>query len=489
MLKFSDFNFGYADADTELRRAPFLFDSAFHDKKNVVDELINGFKFIVLGRKGTGKSAYGAKLQRLSGQRDDLHCLKIDLSDFEFNTFSRLSNSNQTGAARYSIPWKLLILLKAFSILEDIPDIKENESFTEMLNTLKKNGIIPNEKLSKVVRKISKNGFNISLPYISDFIEHASAKETETIISGAAEITEVLMESLENLYLGKTKALLIFDGLDDSLRGKSKQLDIVAGLIRAAASLNNSFIDHDINIKVIVLARTDIYTTFNDPDLNKVRRDSEIPIDWNFNIDFPFDSDLYNLIKLRFATAGDKLDGDVNDLWHRLFPKEIIFTKTQRDSLRFVLEHTLNKPRDVLQFLIECQKLYPEKQNIDQEEFLNVLSKYSENYFLDEMKNELAGFITDQTINAIPGLLSRLGKNRTFTHNHWIVEFNKDPLLDKDESKKVLELLFDGGYIGQLRRRGQNTIPVYRYQDSHEKIHLEDSFIIHRGLWKALNMI
>lgn len=489
MVQFKDFNFGYADADTELRRAPYLFDIAFYDYKNVIEELINGYKFIVLGRKGTGKSAFGAKIQRLAQTNQEFITMKSDLSDFEFNTFAKLSSSTQTGAARYSIPWKFILLLKVYSAIEKIEGIDENRKFKKMVNVLKENGILPNEKLSKVIRKVSRNGFNVSLPYISDFIGHENARETENILSSPAEISEILLEILEEVYLGDTKIILTFDGLDDSLRGKSRQLDIVAGLIRATAALNNNFIDLELPIKFIVLIRTDIYTTFNDPDLNKVKRDSQIPIDWGFNIDFPFDSDLYKLIELRLNTAGDKIDCNIEELWYKLFPQKIIFNKTERESLLFVLEHTLNKPRDVLQFLIECQNLYPEYSCLNQEEFLDVLSKYSENYFLEEMKNELAGFIPDNVINAIPSLLSKLGKERTFTHTEWLSAINSDDQFEREDQKKLLELLFDGGYIGQLRKRGQNTIPVYKYRESHEKIHLNDRFIIHRGLWKALNMI
>ncbi|WP_310552186.1 P-loop ATPase, Sll1717 family [Paenibacillus glufosinatiresistens] len=488
-VTFSDFNFGYADADTELRRSPYLFDVAFYDRKKVVEELIKGYKFIVLGRKGVGKSAYGAKIQRLSSQDQEIVSEKVDLSDFEFNTFSRLSSSNQSGAARYSISWKMILLLKIFSVIDKNNLALEHERFQKILKSLKDNGILPNEKLSKVIRKVSKNGFNISIPYLSDFLSGEVAKEQETILSNPAEITETLLEILEEIYLGNNKVFIIIDGLDDSLRGKSRQLDIVAGLIRAAATLNNELIDFKLPIKIIVLARTDIYTTFNDPDLNKVKRDSQISIDWNFNFDNPFESDLYELIKLRFLTAEEKMECTIDELWHNLFPEKVEFARTERDSLSFVIEHTLNKPRDVLQFLIECQINYPENTCLSQNEFLNVLSKYSENYFLEEMKNELAGFISDSSINAIPGLLSRLGRNRTFTHGQWLSEFNEDPQFKKEDSKMILEMLFDGGYIGQLRRRGEHAIPVYKYRESHEKIMLEDRFIIHRGLWKALNMI
>lgn len=50
--------FGTTDAETELIRTPQIFDYSFFDPNNNINELLNGYKFIITGRKGDGKSAY-----------------------------------------------------------------------------------------------------------------------------------------------------------------------------------------------------------------------------------------------------------------------------------------------------------------------------------------------------------------------------------------------------------------------------------------------
>lgn len=37
--------FGYSDAETELIRSPQVFDKAFFDPHNYLDELVNGYRF------------------------------------------------------------------------------------------------------------------------------------------------------------------------------------------------------------------------------------------------------------------------------------------------------------------------------------------------------------------------------------------------------------------------------------------------------------
>ncbi len=479
-IKFRDFKFGYADADTELRREPMLFDTAFYDPRKIVDEVLNGYKFIVLGRKGSGKSAIGAKIRRMATNDSELIAERIHLSDFEFRTFAKLSSATLTGGARFASPWKLMLLLQVFSTLKSIPGLNEVDPYHEVAATLQKYGLLPSENFSRIVREVSRKGFKITLPFEVGVEIGGGEKETE--LSSPEEIADVLFSVLRELYLHPYRVRIIIDGLDDALRGKARQLDIVSGLIRSADSLNNLFLDMNLPVKFIVLARTDVLAMCNDPDLNKIKRDSGIVVNWREDVQNPLNSDLVGLLKLRFNTAEVEQSDDAF-LWYKLFPEEI----SGKDSWHFVLEHTLNRPRDILQFLIECQKLYPEKDNLAPSELKAALSSYSENYFLEEMKNELAGFVSENLLIALPSLLSRL-EGRTFPFSRWNKVLREAPNFENEEPRSLIELLFENGYVGQLRDRDGRRFVVFKYRDSHEKVNYEDMFLLHRGLWKALNL-
>lgn len=267
-----DFRFGYADADTELRREPHLFDTAFYDPRNVVGELLDDYKFMVLGRKGTGKSAVGAKIRRMASYDHELIAERIHLADFEFRTFSKLSSAALSGGARFATPWKLMLLLQAFATLKSIPGLSEVEPYSKIATTLQNYGLLPNDNFSRVVREVSRKGFRLNLPWDCGLEVGGGEKEVE--LTSPEEIVDVLFSVLRELYIEPYRVRIIIDGLDDALRGKARQLDIVSGLIRAADSLNNSFIDLKFPVKFIILARTDVLAICNDPDLNKIKRDS-----------------------------------------------------------------------------------------------------------------------------------------------------------------------------------------------------------------------
>ena len=62
-MKLSEYKFGYADATKELMIEPEIFEQAFYDPRSILPKLVNGWKYMLIGRKGVGKSAFSAKIQ------------------------------------------------------------------------------------------------------------------------------------------------------------------------------------------------------------------------------------------------------------------------------------------------------------------------------------------------------------------------------------------------------------------------------------------
>ena len=106
MCKLQGINFGYADSEKELIESPELFDSAFIDPKNYLSKLMDGVSFLVLGRKGTGKTAYGAKIRRLSMVNPDIVVRPCPLSNLNYSSFESFAAQEVTGGRRFLSGWK-----------------------------------------------------------------------------------------------------------------------------------------------------------------------------------------------------------------------------------------------------------------------------------------------------------------------------------------------------------------------------------------------
>lgn len=122
----------------------------------------------------------------------------------------------------------------------------------------------------------------------------------------------------------------------------------------------------------------------------------------------------------------------------------------------------------------------------------NVLKEYSNQYFIEEMKNELAGFVDDEIIVAIPSIFRRLG-GRDFD----LIDLNKlsneqcaGREISIDDTKMLLMYLFEAGYIGQLVSSGKDRKKsvIFKYRNPTARIDYYQSFITHQGLHKGLGV-
>jgi hypothetical protein len=64
---FADIEFGFADAEKESAENPALLLNAYLDETHLVDKALKGVPFLVLGYKGSGKTAIAERANLLQG--------------------------------------------------------------------------------------------------------------------------------------------------------------------------------------------------------------------------------------------------------------------------------------------------------------------------------------------------------------------------------------------------------------------------------------
>ena len=483
LFKFKDYKFGFADSETEFSREPDIFKDAFYDPKEILEKLVSGNKFILIGNKGVGKTAYSAKIRSLAINTDNLQAEQISLANFEFKTFTSSGLSHYEGGQKYKTIWDLTLTIEIYKFLYKNYDFSSIEEFNTIIDFLEKNKIIIKKNINNTVRKLSALELGLS--------EFFSIRgETSSEISSKysiPELTEFMLDSLESIYFNNFNNLIIIDGLDDILRYDKDQLDILSGLFRSISEINNFLYSRKIPLKIIILARTDILSNIIDPDFNKIKRDGGITLRWDNKTD-----DLKELVNLRFLLSGID-SNNIKNHWYTLFPKSI----RNQSSWDHILEFTLNKPRDILQFLRQCQETFPNKSSLSYSDVDLILRDYSTDYFLEEMKNELSGFICDEAISNIPLIFTKLG--RTNFSFDTFKEVTSSVLSNKDDEffKTFIYLLFEYGYVGQvvitksydkkLKRNTKKSNAIFKHKRPTSTLDLNNKLVIHKGLYKALN--
>ena len=481
-MKISDVVFGTTDADTELIRNPEIFDKAFFDPNKYIDELINGYKFIVAGRKGDGKSAYLARLIRMAESDPELETIGVGLERLNSKFFEKFTDCDLNGGKRYVPMWKCIILLELVKYLERRKFQIQRPNYCSLVDALNRMGLLHGDSLETTITTLDSTEVTIN---VKDWASYGKHIERERVIRGANDIYTVLSNELSSVYLGSCRFLMVFDGLDDILRNHDLKIELITGLLRAANEINNSFNHKSIRFKVIILIRNDILDLCRDPDISKIKFASLINLSWKPQSDL-YTSNLSKLILARFNMSGFVAD-DFEVVWRRFFPETI----DGKDSYEYMLENTLYKPRDLLMFFTIAQRsINVQDKKLTEFDFKRVLKTYSEDYFLAHMQDELTGFIPDDAINELQSVVSKIGSRR-FSYDTFEEEIRNHKEFDSVSAVDILKLLFDRGYIGQFRKRPDHPKEEFLFQihiNPRERYEPSDDCQIHRGLVRAFGI-
>lgn len=491
-MRFKDLTLGFADARREyLNLKGLFFQKTFFDDRNVVPALLDDYFFIVCGSKGVGKTAVISKLRSLGEDNPSLIVDAKDLSNFEYATFAKTkSDSETTGTQKYKQSWDFLIYTSLLQLLVSSTETSDlPQEFEKVAKFLSKIGVDIQGSTSRTINRNSLSLKNIklgaaSLVSLDIELEKESGLTPYNYVDRISIINQILFDCISNFNLSDTKFFLTIDGLDDVLRLKKNQTEIIASLIRSAASINDLFIEANQQIKVILSAREDLMGTINDPDLNKICQDGQLKINWSNDT-----SGLKEILARRFAYSGYSGSNSF-DLWYQFFPKYF----ARKDSWDYLVERTLRKPRDVIQFMETCKRLYPDKCSLDRQQFKLAIKTYSSEYLIKEMENELSGFIEQKFITSIPTVFQSLGSNE-FSNVTFHRIFSDMSIQGYTESitNKILLLLYERGYIGQIITSGGKhgrsyTNVIFKNRNPDNPINYNKHFIIHKGILQGLGI-
>lgn len=111
--------------------------------------------------------------------------------------------------------------------------------------------------------------------------------------------------------------------------------------------------------------------------MTKIRRDSEINLTWRVDHLNPYYCDLSKIVAERIPLTY-KSEENFRLICTKMIPPKY----KNKDTILFTFENILNRPRDILQFFIKCQKQYPNESRLKYSAFNNVLAGYSTDYFI-----------------------------------------------------------------------------------------------------------
>ena len=237
----------------------------------------------------------------------------------------------------------------------------------------------------------------------------------------------------------ESRHVIFIDGLDSIVTQKDLQFQSLAALMHETWDLNHLFQREARPFKFVVLCRTDIFERLPGSNINKIRQDDSVSLNW---YDAPGDPDRTRLIRLVNLRAERSLGRAVN-VFDELLPPRI----GERETRTVILDHTRHTPRDLVQVLRKIQQASAGEPVPTPRHVKSGLRAYSTEYFVPELRNELAGHLDADDVDKALLLLTSMDRPRV---TYAELDRAADELQLRLDLRGLVRTLFDASCIGTV---------------------------------------
>lgn len=457
-----------------------------------VNQLINSKYWLVLGRKGTGKTAIYKHLE--SAEEKDLNgyaVISLNFKDYPWPIHKLYKDSLSGELSAYQKSWKYLFFVKALAKLIELK-LSKNEKLTSELswakNYIEKIYGKPSPSIlevlkSKIARinKISTPSADVGeISFDLGEISFEQISEDNNLQAKLRSNAFTLLNYFENIFkrnIGDYKFMIVLDQLDENwLSGEIEEYSKV--LINLLNVCRNISTDETINkfIKIVPFMRTDIYYSLKFNDKNKLFQDSAVVISWDNE---SLDSMFYQRVK-KYAPAEFFLDDKKKS--GLLF--EVEFVRQGTPPFHFITRRSFFRPRDIIVYFNKIRSAH----NANKSGLYNSKELYDAAI---EASTSVYNEIVDEWSNQFPEIEKLLGvlqliSVETFSYFDFVSKYKQGfPVSTEIDMINHLNFLFDNSIIGQ-KKQGRWE---YICSSPNLKMNIEKGFRTHQALKYRLQLV
>lgn len=347
-------NFGTAQAEGEcIEKSGHRINPYFTDFLDILSEIENN-KFLIVGRKGTGKSAIAQFIENESDKAEDSFAHSITVSTIEIERIIQLTKSKEGEPMVYE--W--LILLYLTKLIVKSGSAKYSNAIQKLSNFLSKNTGSVEIDQKQMVEILEKREGHIDINMLKQKFQHlfgTSTKSTNPLfVNLLTPLKEIICTALRYQDLQDKEFFILFDDLDvDFDLNNDAHCKRLMSLIRTVSSMNNRL---PANAKILLFLRDDVvsHLTPKYNDSAKIIESHKVVINWyihNLNKinedDVPLKKMVNQRVKIAFKNKGITIPQKITP-WDFLIEENIGYPKS---SFKHILDFTFYKPRDLVLLL------------------------------------------------------------------------------------------------------------------------------------------
>lgn len=462
--------------------------------------------FLVLGRKGAGKTAVFRYLsnnpEKFIGPGNLL--IPLSFEDYNWNIHSLLKRPEAAESLTYKQSWRFVILvevMKAYAKALESRKERLPEPIKKARNLLAKIFDEPIPSIYTIVSRklLSLSKFSLPTLGLEDLdsfelgggeVSFESVRDDkgmqDTLSQNIENIISIIERAIEDSLPLEIKIYLVFDRVDEAWDDISfdKSRRVIAGLIGACDSITSSYKDC---IRPIVFLREDIFETLSINDANKLREDCGALLHWQRD-------SLFNMILLRVNYFAEQncVKFMADDL-DSIFDKKEMRQRARPSN--YILKRSMMRPRDIICFI---RRVIKSMKDESQDPFADSLPTFpllsadsiyaAEPGYSEWLKNELIDEWRVQKPEIIT--LFTAIENRGST-NFGVDDITKEMRklgidLTKAQAIQHLRFLFDNSVLGF--KSGQQNYWRYKCFYPTQGFVEVSEYRIHDGLVRALNL-
>lgn len=497
-------NFGKVSAERDDLLSAYFFDNG------VLRSVITSpSSFLVLGRKGAGKTAVFRYLTENRNQfiKNEDILVPLSFEDYNWKIHSLLVNENKAESMLYKQSWRFIIFvecIKAFQLWFDKKGRRAPKEISVANKLLERvfDSPIPSifqmvgrKLLSLSGLKLPKAGFDLEDGDL-DSINVDGGEITFDDVEKSNDLKRAISENIENLIYHLEAALssldkdcptvyVCFDRVDEAWDDVSFESSrrVIAGLVTACDSINAQYKDH---VRPILFLREDIFEELSINDSNKLREDCGELLYWKRD-------SLFSMILRRVNYFAGMHGGAQITNIDAMFDRSEMRQRAKPSN--YLLRRTMMRPRDLISFLNRIVETMKEKaddpfsstpvvfEKLECESVYAAEPGYSEwlkQELLDEWKVQKP---------IIGNLLSAIQNNGSTNITRDSLQEHLKKLGTEVSTPEVLShlrFLFDNSVIGL--KLGSSTEWRFKCFYPSQGFVESDEYRVHEGLVRALNL-
>ena len=460
-----------AEADLEMLKDTFLETADYRTLIETSDRMI------VVGRRGTGKSALAIMLERHWRRANDIEIVKLSPEEHQIfgirpivQLFGDSFNKMRAGSR---IGWRYALMMETARCLAPVLSFSRTKAFDVLKPHLKKWSNAGHSLAGRYRATLSQE--------VDKSLHPAEARIGD--LPRKLDLTDVEKALAEACGQCKRNVTLIIDRLDEGYEPDNVGTGVVAGLVQATIDLKT----HIPQVKPIVFLRDNIFRAvqYLDPDYSRNVEGHVLRLHWN-------EDSLFSFAARRAALAfGIEEESNVK-IWNRCTAGDL---KGRNGFLR-CLRLTLYRPRDLLALLNEAfYTAGKQGQSVLVIQHIEATAREYSQVRLDDLRKEY--------LSIVPGLREYISvfadsnpeqsvDNVGEAINKLLTTGSRDSVVQQDflilqDVQAVLRALYSVGFIG-VRDTSTGSYIFCHDGRAPDRAFLEtDRILVHPSYWMALN--